>query len=209
MITGKEMKALLTGPAVTLWALKFSPNKMIAAGPSYKKPPDSKNSAAEMRGNKAKVTRQDPSLLIEADEKGNASLVPPTDNHATFVKISSNTEIVISYDFTGCSFAMVAGPAEVAVAHIFRGGDAKEIDANAKAQLENVKKAVSCTSEEKVAVFRTKGLKAPKGATGQSLVIGCLSDSCWTWYSIFVADNNRIVSATPITGKKWQAGSDV
>lgn len=206
MLTGKQMKDLLTGPAATMWKLKFDPNKAAVGGASFRKAPAGANSAAEMRANKANVTRQDPNLLIKADVNGNASLIPPTDNHATYVVLSPETEIVISYDFTGCSLALVSGSNGVAVAHIFRGGNPAENDANAAAQIANVKKAVACSSDDRVAVFRTRGLKVPKGATGQSSVVGCYIDNNWTWFSIFVSGNDRIVSATPITKEMWIGG---
>ncbi len=209
MLTGKQMKDLLTGPAATMWNLKYDPNKGAVGGASFTKPSAGANSIAEMRANKAKVARQDPNLLVQADVNGNTSLIPPTDNHATYVMLQPDTEIVISYDFTGCTFALVAGKAGAAVAHIYRGGSPAESDANARAQLENVKRAVGCSSADQVAVFRTKGLVAPKGATGQSSVVGCFLDNNWTWYSIFVSGSNRIVRATPITKEMWLGGDSV
>jgi hypothetical protein len=209
VLTGKQMKDILTSPAATMWNLRYDPNKSAVGGLSYKRPPAGANSAAEMRANKAKVTRQDPKLLIQADVSGNTSLIPPTDNHATYVILSPETEIVISYDFTGCTFALVAGNSGVAVAHIFRGGNPAEIDANAGAQLDNVKRAVACSADERVAVFRTKGLKVPKGATAQSSVIGCFIDNNWTWFSVFVSSGDRIVSVAAITKEMWKGGAAV
>ncbi|MBK8164771.1 MAG: hypothetical protein IPK64_02285 [bacterium] len=209
MVTGKQMKDILSSPAAKMWKLSFHPSKCDVGGLSFRKPPDSANSAGEMRANQAKVTRQDPSLLIEKDVNGNASLVPPWDNHATYTKLSPATEIVISYDFTGCSLALVAGNSGVAVAHIYRGGNAAAINDNAKAQLENVKKAVACSSNERVAVFPTRGMEQPKGAVSGSLIVGCMVDSAWTWYSLFVSSSSRIVTVAQISKEMWQGADAV
>lgn len=208
-MTGKQLKDILTSPAATMWKLKFDPNKAAVGGASFRMPPAGANSAAEMRANKAVVTRQDPNLLIQANVNGNTSLIPPKDDHATYAILSPETEIVISFDFTGCSFALVGGNTGVAVAHIFRGGNPAEIEANAGAQIANVKKAVACSSDDRVAVFRTKGLNVPKGASGSSSVVGCFDANNWTWFSIFTSGNDRIVSVTPITKEMWVGGGAV